>query len=560
MVYETIALPLSYAGGTIGIISCEKPRSTGGMMDGLSIAASLAEVTPRLLEGRIRTIYQPARTQFVFRVYAGEDLRLLVDLREATVRLLSRATENPPSPSAFVMLLRKYLKEGRIVSVRQFGWDRTVALGIERRMGSELLSYEVIAELVGPRGNLILLQDGLVVKSLRSDRRNQVGRPYVALPPQGKVDPPDVTPEQLDSWLTDATPEAVLRKHVEGVGRWTAEDLASDVRDEDATIALSLKLRELVRLTAQPSAHVTADGERATFYPLLPPAVSMTSYQDALDHVEAQEQDDGTLHGDPLLDDLRRAVRMKKRTLDKLHSWLENAAQADHWQAQADLLMTYQSEIPRGRDSACLRDPALERDVTIPLDPSLSAIENAQALYSRAKRMRRGHPHVHDRLKRTSSELKILERALVRRERGDAVDTSVLDLLPRRAKRQSAPKKTQPFRQFDVEGFQIWMGRSARQNDALLRAASPNDFWLHVKDYAGSHVVVRSRGQQDVPTQVLQAAARLAARYSKARGERRASVIVTRVKHVRKPKGAPSGLVNVREADTLTVQLEGEES
>ncbi len=180
-------------------------------------------------------------------------------------------------------------------------------------------------------------------------------------------------------------------------------------------------------------------------------------------------------------------------------------------------------------------------------------------MYKRAKRIRRGHPHVHTRLTRLRRELALLQRALDARQRDEAVESEILEMLPNRKKKATPPKKAIPFRQFEVDGFQIWMGKSARQNDALLRAASPNDIWMHAKDHAGSHVVIRSRGQERIPDAVLQAAGRLAAIHSKARSERRVEITMTQVKRVRKPKGAPAGLVNVRDTDTLTVELpEGE--
>ena len=135
-------------------------------------------------------------------------------------------------------------------------------------------------------------------------------------------------------------------------------------------------------------------------------------------------------------------------------------------------------------------------------------------------------------------------------------DTEILEMLPNRKKKAEPPKKALPFRQFEVDGFHIWLGKSARQNDALLRAASPNDLWMHAKDYAGSHVIIRARGQERIPEAVIQAAARLAALHSKAKSERRVEITMTQVKRVRKPKGAPAGLVTVRDTDTLTVDLE----
>lgn len=528
-------------------------------MDGLSIAASLVEIAPRIADGTIRTIYQPGKAQFVFRIFAGEDIRLVIDFGEASIRTTTRDIDNPAKPSTFVMLLRKHLRGSRIVAVSQAGWDRVVTLDILRRDGPDRFSYQLIAELVGTRGNLHLFKDGLLVQSLRLDRRNSMGKAYVGLASQGKADPAEVSPEQLEAWLSQDTSSGVLARKVDGIGRQTAADLMAEAGDGDLALDLSIRLKALVATVGRPHGFVTEDESRATFYPLPAPAIEAGSFQEALDRVKARVREENLPPQDTQLRDLKRAVRARERTIDKLLEWLENSSQADAWQAQADLLMIYQSEIPRGQTSVSLTDPADGTQITLSLDPSLSALDNAQSLYKRAKRIRRGHPHVHARLRRLRQELKLLQAALKAHERGEVVASETLALLPRRKKQAPAPKKAVPFRQFEVGGFHVWMGKSANQNDALLRAASPNDLWMHAKDYAGSHVVVRARGQERIPEAVIQAAARLAALHSKAKSERRVEVTMTQVKKVRKPKGAPAGLVTVRDTDTLTVELqEGE--
>lgn len=525
-------------------------------MDGLSIAASLVEIAPQVSDCIIRTIYQPDKGQFILRLFSGKDIRLVIDLSEASVRITTRDVENPAKPSAFVMLLRKHLRGGRIIALSQFGWDRVIIMDVLQRAGAEWLSYQLIAELVGTRGNMHLLKDGILVKSLRTDRRNSIGRSYVGLPAQDKCDPRRVRPTQLERWFADQNPAEALARRIDGIGRQTAADLVSESTSDDLALELSARLQTLLEFVRSPQPHITTDESRATFYPLPPPAIPTAGYQEALDRVKIRVMQENMPPQDTLLRDLRRAVRARERTIEKLLEWLENSTQADVWQTQADLLMTFQSEIPRGQETVVLTNPVDETTVTISLDRSLTAIENAQSLYKRAKRIRRGHPHVHHRLKRSRQDLDQLQTALEARQRGDAVESNILELLPsRRNRQQPPPKKAIPFRQFEADGFHIWMGKSARQNDALLRAASPNDIWMHAKNYAGSHVIIRARGQDRVPDTVLQSAARLAALNSKAKTERYVEVTITRVKNVRKPKGAPAGLVSVRETDTLTVKL-----
>ena len=104
------------------------------------------------------------------------------------------------------------------------------------------------------------------------------------------------------------------------------------------------------------------------------------------------------------------------------------------------------------------------------------------------------------------------------------------------------------------------MGRSSRQNDRLIREAHPDDYWLHARERPGAHVIVKGpRKGERPPDPVLLRAAQLAAYYSRGRGSAKVPVIVTQVKHLRKPKGAKPGLVLVmREEETLIVAPKGD--
>ena len=95
------------------------------------------------------------------------------------------------------------------------------------------------------------------------------------------------------------------------------------------------------------------------------------------------------------------------------------------------------------------------------------------------------------------------------------------------------------------DGMQILVGRNASDNDVLtFKVASPRDFWLHVSGESGSHVVVCNPENLDsLPRETLRFAARLAARYSKARNAGKVSVHVARCSDVRKPRGLAAGKV-----------------
>jgi len=116
--------------------------------------------------------------------------------------------------------------------------------------------------------------------------------------------------------------------------------------------------------------------------------------------------------------------------------------------------------------------------------------------------------------------------------------------------------KGKPYRSLEIGGFEVLIGRSDAENDALtFGVAEPRDFWLHVAGPAGSHVVVRNpEGLGELPRPVLEQAAQLAAWHSKARGSRgKVEVHACRVADVSKPRGFEPGQVLLRRWESLKV-------
>jgi predicted ribosome quality control (RQC) complex YloA/Tae2 family protein len=120
--------------------------------------------------------------------------------------------------------------------------------------------------------------------------------------------------------------------------------------------------------------------------------------------------------------------------------------------------------------------------------------------------------------------------------------------------------KGKEYRVVDVQGFEVLVGKGDAENDRLtFEVAEPHDLWLHVAGPAGSHVVVRNPERLDeLPREVIQRAAELAAWHSKARGSRgKVEVHLCRVEDVSKPRGFAPGEVQLRKWTAVKVYPKG---
>ena len=520
-------------------------------MDGLAIAAAVTEIERSAIGGSIRTVFAPDPGTFVLHIFSGRALRLLVSPRKALIHLTGLDLPHPQTPSPFTMLLRKHLRGGRITAVKQEGWERVVRIEITRRSQAEKTDLTLIAELIGVRGNLILVRDGRVVAALRADPRAQPGEEYRPLPRQGKLDPRKVDPQVISELLTADDPVRALVRRIDGIGKETAQVIAAQAGGSEGVAS---RLAEIVSHVARPIGCYDPNRETAFFFPV-ESGVVLASFSAALDREYEEEHADE--HYDQEKESLRRglerALAKRRRTLAKLTRWLEDAEKEGTLRRYADLIMIHLNELTRGIDRAQLLDLESGASVEVPLNPRLGPVENAQALYERAKRLRRGRPRVEARKRRLEKEIAILETGLAALAAGDIPSAEALSLLPPESKQRTSRAVPLAPRTYRIDGYLVEVGKSALENDSLLKRARPDDLWFHAKGVPGAHVVVRRQGREEIPREVIEQAARLAAGASKARDEPKVEVSYTAVKHVRKPKGAPPGLVILDREETITV-------
>jgi len=284
-----------------------------------------------------------------------------------------------------------------------------------------------------------------------------------------------------------------------------------------------------------------------------------------------------------LRNNLRRAVvgEIKKagQRLTGLERRLKEAEQAEELRRKGELIKTNLFRIEEGAAKAEVIDyyhpeqPAVE----IELDPTKTPIENAQRLFKRYEKLKRTVKAVHRLLPGIEQELKYLrsvDAALDGAETTAEVEEIRQELVQegyikdkkqrRRGKDRHQPPSRQrqaqgkPRRFVTSDGLTVFVGSNNRQNDYLTtKQAGPDDLWLHVKDFPGSHAILETAGQQPPETSIVEAAM-LAAYYSKARDSANVPVDYTLVRHVRKPKGAKPGMVVYDHHSTVFVTPEDE--
>jgi predicted ribosome quality control (RQC) complex YloA/Tae2 family protein len=110
---------------------------------------------------------------------------------------------------------------------------------------------------------------------------------------------------------------------------------------------------------------------------------------------------------------------------------------------------------------------------------------------------------------------------------------------------------------YEIKGWTILVGRTAAENDELLRhTVKGQDMWLHTRDWAGGYVFIKAQKNKTVPLEILLYAGNLAVYHSKARKNAQADLYYTQVKYLRRAKNGPKGLVLPTQEKNLFIKLD----
>lgn len=465
------------------------------------------------LEGSyIQKVVQSSYSVMVLYLYKTRPMSLVICLEPGACRLHETTRKIPKfdKPLRFMELLRSRLRGAKITEAVQLNNDRIVRLSLET--ASDTLHLYI--RLWSGAANMLLVDNGIIVDAFyrRPSRHEVSGEPWQPLPGESEVAATDVEAKTIESAPTTVSPIAADKP----VKTYT-------VRSYDASKTFNEAIDEWYARQAPVLSLEALRAEAERFYGLKIEKISR-----ALEKLEA-----------------------------KKHSFL----QADTLKHQGDLLLANLYRIPQGASSVELEDYAADnRIIRIALDPRKTAQENAAGYYERYKKAVSGLEALTDDIEASKRTLAALNEELVklRVEENPYLIEKVLHKrkIPVQRK-QAAQEKERPGLTFYHDGWILYVGRTAAENDELLRHhVRGKDMWLHVRDYSGGYVFIKNKNGKTVPLPVLIAAGNLAVFYSKARRNGQADLYYTAVKDLRRAKNAPKGTVLPSNEKNLSIKLD----
>jgi predicted ribosome quality control (RQC) complex YloA/Tae2 family protein len=565
--------------------------------DALTMACMADELRATILGGRVQKVLLPDSLSVGLEIYARHHRHyLLASAHSQMGRLLLSSTKlrrGVDKETGLLLLLRKYADGAIISSIEQPPWERVLRLGFDHAGWGH---NELIIELMGRHSNIILVGAGneildavkRVGPHVSRVRPILPGQAYAPPPPQAKLPPAELTEYRLRQML--ASPDGKLSvwqalvKGLRGVSPLLAREIAHRaVGDPRATAAQVTRLTPLLEAVRellspldsrqwQPSLALE-DGRPVVYAPYVithrgePEAVASMSqaierYTDAVasaDPYEAARR--------PVREAIATARRRLERRRDALERTVKEGAGADELRQWGEWILAYAHTIEPGQ-TELVADTGAGEALHIPLDPTQSAVDNAQGCFARYRKAQRASQDGPARLAEAEfalSDLEQLETDLQlagNRPEIEAVRAALVAAGYQRAKgkgrgRPQRAPKIGPLTVTSSDGLTILVGRNSRQNDDVtFRRAQGDDWWFHARGVPGAHVIVHGIAEE-LPEDTIRRAAELAAYFSRLQGEPSVTVDYTRRRHVRRIRGAAPGLVTYSHEKTIRVTPRG---
>lgn len=558
--------------------------------DGIVISNLTYELNTNLVGGRISKISMPEDNELIFTIKNNAKTYRLLVSASASLPLVYLTDVNKPAPKvapAFLMLLRKYIGTAKINNIFQMGLERILCFELEHLNELGDLSHKrMYIEIMGKHSNIIFTdENNKIIDSIKRISANMSslrevlpGREYFLPEELKKKDLLNTGLEEFIEILKSKEYPLVksIYMNFAGISPLIAEEIILRASLHSQAPSTSLGELECTHLfhtiqnlledinTHNFTPNIIYKGEEAIEFS----SINLYSYEgkeykkESFDSVSKMLYDFYSSREAFVLNrqkssDLRRivntALERASKKYDLQEKQLQDADKKDIYRVYGDLLNTYGYSLKGGESSFTTENFYDDnKEITIPLDKNKSAKENAKKYYDKYAKLSRTTKALSEEILKTKNDIEHLQSIQTALEvssddeslsqiRQELVDFGYI-------KKHSSAKKqkiaSHPYHYISSDGYDIYVGKNNYQNEELtFKVATGNDWWFHAKGIPGSHVILKSNNEEELPDRAYEEAAALAAFYSKAKDADKVEVDYIQKKNIKKVAGAAPGFV-----------------
>ena len=547
------------------------------VFDGFVTKAVVTELNSTLISGKINKIFVPNKNEVIIEIYSNKNnYKLLLSTHpyNCRIHLTNHTKPNPISAAMFCMVLRKHLLNGKIINIVQSGLERIVQIVIETYNElNDLVTKTLIIEIMGKHSNIILInENNSIIDSIKhvdntmsSIREVMPSRKYT-FPRQDKINFSICCFEEFLKYI-----ESNIKQNISIL---TLDRLIADTFIGFSRFFVQNILNEL---DIDFSKNITSTDELYTIYAenILKKIFDYINNFDLENNInysvdefyyikETNEILNNTKNN--LIKNINSLIKKTNNAISSINKKIEECSQMEDYRIKGELLSANMYKLSPGLDKIFVQNfYDSNNEIEIILESSLSPSGNLQKYFKKYTKLKKTLDIVLKQKKEKKDELNYLNSILFEIESTendhelDEICEEITSLgnkyfSDKNKKNNLKQKKTlsEPHK-FNINGFEVLVGKNNRQNDKLThKMAKNNDIWLHTKNIHGSHVIIKTEGKP-VDNDTLIKSAQIAAYYSKAKESSNVPVDYTFIRFVKKLNSTNPGMVIYTEQKTLYV-------
>lgn len=565
-------------------------------LDGITMQALKQEFSSKLIGGKVQKINQINDHLIILNIYKNKNYKLLFssNSENARIHITNLEYKNPVTPPNFCMVLRKHLQGSHIIGIEQNGLDRTMTIIFSARNElGDISSKKLTIDVMGKHSNIVLTkEDNTVIESIKrvshdmsSVRAVYPGTKFTPILNSKfditeKYTPIENIPEhntKLKSLFynnyTGFSP--IITNEILYLSNLDSKELYSSLnveKKEELENVFSNLCYKILNNNFCPTIYYNKELP-ANYYCMRLKHLGdnykvFDSISEALDMYYKENVNDNSLDQkkNNLIKIISSIISKKVIKLDLMNKDLLEAQEYDKFRIEGDLLSINTNMINKGDTRVKLINYLNNEFVDISLDPKKTVWENINQKYKISKKLSKSLDLLKSSIPSVKEEISYLSNIKIQLNKINAmeeIDEIKEELVNQKYIKSSNRKnkkkefsKSKPL-QFSYGNSIIYVGKNNLQNEELtLKFANKNDYFFHIKDLPGSHVILRN--PENPGDDLIYACAYLAALYSKYSNDKYIDVDYTEKKNVYKQKGSKPGMVLYNDYKTIRVNLEME--
>lgn len=564
--------------------------------DGIVTKQIVKELNSYLVNGKINKVFEPNKNEILLGIYANrKNVCLLINIDSSNCRLHLTTTSklNPLNAPNFCMLLRKHLIGMKIKSISSYDLERVITIELEGfNELNDLITKKLVVELMGKHGNIILLNENdIIIDSMRhldtfsnSNRDILPAHKYI-LPSNDKISFINisnfeefyniVSSKEMNNYID------TISCTFTGISKtflmYLVEKLNIDINNinkidlEKIYTSIKNVLNSPI-LSCKP--YNIANKEDYV--------LDISNYKNELDvnffmddfYSKKEETDEFKTYRNNVLKLILAELKKYTKRLNNINQKLDECSKMDTFRIYGELITAnlYKIDNNINIDKIELENYYDNNNlICIPLDNTISPAYNAKKYFKKYNKLKNALNIVSIQKKDTAKEIDYIGSIIYELETSKTIQDihSIYEEISENVifkdsiksnntntKIKKKKNKEEDFVPFTIiiDGYTVLIGKNNKQNDYLtIKLAHNNDLWFHTKDIHGSHVVLKTNGDE-IPQELINKCASLAAFYSKAANSSNVPVDYCFARYVKKPSNAKPGMVIYTNYTTVNVQ------